>query len=160
MKRNTREILFFMASFLLFFLMVKLNDFWIGKFMMNQDVILSVSALCFTLVLVGVYYIANLHSLSENFWDVSPGAQCRGGPYTWQGNSERSKMCRSMAETPEGRAVISSYSCPSGYNGVPKIPFVFAPLSGDDWKNEQCTKDSDVLQDVGLCGFENQVVHN
>jgi hypothetical protein len=75
---------------------------------------------------------------SEKFWDVSDYAKCRGGSYMWQGDSSEAKMCQALASTPEGRCAISSYNCPKGYNGIPKLPFEYTPLTNDEWRNERC----------------------
>ena len=87
-----------------------------------------------------ISYIILLHS-KENFWDVSPAAKCKSGNwYNWQGSDPISEECRALSETEEGQCEISAYSCPNGYNGTPKIPFVYSNLSNDDWHNERCDK--------------------
>jgi len=93
----------------------------------------------FTLLVVGIFYLANVGSCElENFWDVSLGAKCKGGPYMWQGDDEISKECRALASTKEGQCIIKSYNCPTGYVGTPSLPFVYTPLSGDNFENERC----------------------
>ena len=49
---------------------------------------------------------------SEKFWDVSAAARCKGGKYMWQGSSPDAVRCRQLAESPQGRTMISSYNCP------------------------------------------------
>lgn len=138
MKRTVRETLFFITFFALFFLAVKLYEFWCDSSKkINPNIPLIIVSILFTLIIIVVYYFGHLH-FKEDFWDVSPFAKCKGGPYMWQGDSENARMCRSFAETPEGRCGISSYDCRKGYDGQPMLPFIYTPLSNDKWANERC----------------------
>lgn len=157
-KRSMREVVFFIFTFLLFYLSVSIAKFWIKHIQNHSEIIYLIVGLVYTLVLVAVYYLANLNGTNEGFWTVSPAARCRGGPYMWQGDSETAKMCRKMAETPEGRCAISSFNCPTGYDGIPKTPFYYSPLSDDNWQNERCVDRPDCpCNETGLCSMENQV---
>jgi|LauGreDrversion4_2_1035121.scaffolds.fasta_scaffold458999_2 hypothetical protein len=157
MKKSTRETLFFIIVFLLFYLAVKLQHYWLHKTQMNKDVATFIVGGLFTLCLVSIFFLANLQT-KEDFWDVSDYAKCKGGAYFWQGDSPTSKMCRELAETPEGRIGISSYNCPTGYVGQPGLPFYYSPLSGDKWTNERCENIPNCKGvDVGLCSLEKQV---
>ena len=127
---------------------------------LSWELCYTLLSLLFTLIMIGVYYFSKLNKTSseEGFWDVSAGARCKGGPYFWQGDSETAEMCREMAESPEGRCEISSYNCPTGYNGQPKLPFVYTPLSGDNYQNERCDdRPTCPCKDDGLCSFDKQV---
>jgi hypothetical protein len=157
-KRSTREIIFFILAFLLFFLAVKLGGFWIEKgHKMNPDMVFIIIGIVYTLSLVAIQYLAKLNCTSEGFWDVSPYAKCKGTEYMWQGNSEEAKMCRELADTPEGRCGISSYNCPKGYNGQPMLPFYYTPISDDSWQNERCDdKPTCPCVDTGLCSMQAQ----
>lgn len=159
-RRTTSEIIFFIIMFLLFFLTMKLNEFWIKKGgNLHPNLSYMITGLLFTLLMLAIWYLAKLNgSSSEGFWDISAGAKCKGGPYMWQGDSETAMMCKEMASTPEGRCEISSYNCPTGYTGTPKAPFVYSPLSNDEWQNERCeNRPTCPCKDVGLCGMEKQV---
>ncbi len=134
-KKSYREIIFFVVMFCLAFLSLK---YAVMKIEMSRTEIYIFTALIFTGVMVGIFFAASLNESSENFWDVSPAALCKGGPYMWQGDSETAKMCRAMADSKDGRCSIASYNCPTGYIGTPKIPFYYSPLSDDNWKNERC----------------------
>jgi hypothetical protein len=152
-------MVFFILVFLMFFLSVKLAKYVIGHSNMPNNAVYILVGIIHTLILVSFYYLAKLHGNNkEGFWDVSDYAQCKGGPYFWQGDSETAKMCRQFAETPEGRCGISSYNCPTGFVGTPKQPFYYTPLSDDQWKNEQCEdKPNCPCEDTGLCGMVKQV---
>jgi hypothetical protein len=76
---------------------------------------------------------------NTNLLEISPAKRCRGGPYTWQGNSERAKMCRKLASTRDGMNLIKSYQCSCGFIGLPKRPFKFTPESNDNWENTRCS---------------------
>lgn len=156
-KKSTRELIFFVLIFLLFFLLVKLSKYWENKTGMREDLSLILGGLVFTLLIVSIFFIAKLQP-KENFWDITPPATCAGGPYFWQGNDENSKMCRKLASTPEGMIAISSYNCPTGYVGRPGLPFYYSPLSDDNWQNERC-EDRPTCKgvDVGMCSMEKQV---
>lgn len=157
-KKTVRELIFFILLFLLFFLVKKLADFWISKGT-PADYTYIGAGLLYTLVMVGIFFLAKLQTSKENFWDVSEFAQCKGGPYMWQGDSEQATMCRKLAETPEGRCGIASYNCPTGTIGTPSLPFIYTPLSGDDWSNERC-EDKPTCgcpYDQGLCSGEKSV---
>jgi hypothetical protein len=156
-KRSVREIIYFILIFLIFFLAVKLAQFWLEKSNMNFDMAYLIVGLLYTLVMVALFFLAKLQT-KEGFWDVSDAAKCKGGPYFWQGDSQTSQMCREMAKTPEGKVAISGYNCPSGYVGQPGLPFYYSPLSDDNWKNERCEDMPDCPDvDVGLCSLQKQI---
>jgi len=73
-----------------------------------------------------------------NAFSISPGALCRGGPYMWQGDSKRAKMCKDMASTDEGRCQMSKFNCPIGYNGMPSVPIEFTSNSDSSWSGVRC----------------------
>lgn len=160
MKRSTREILFFILVFLLFFISVKLVGNYVNKNMItNRNMVYGIAGVIFALVTIGFYYVAKLTcSSSENFWDISPFAKCKGTEYMWQGDSDEAKFCRALADTPEGRCGISSYNCPKGYVGQPSLPFYYTPVSDDNWQNERCDNAPTCpCKDVGLCSMEAQL---
>ena len=158
-KRTVREVIFFVLAFLLYYLSVSIANYWINHMKKSHSqAIYLLIGLVYRLVLVAVYYLANLNNTNEGFWTVTPAGRCRGGPYMWQGDSQTAKMCRDMAETKEGRCAISSYNCPTGYEGVPKVPFYYTPLSNDMWQNERCMDIPNCpCQETGLCSMDNQV---
>ena len=84
-------------------------------------------------------------------WEISAGKLCRGGPYTWQGNSPRAKMCRQLASTQKGRDEINRYDCGAGYTGMPGGRFRFTPISNDFWNNTRCDQASSCnVEDNGI----------
>jgi hypothetical protein len=125
----------------------------------HPDLVKGAIAIMYSLILFAIYYLAKLTcSSSENFWHVSDASQCKGGPYFWQGDSDEAKMCRQMAKTKEGKIAISSYNCPTGYNGAPSLPFYYTPVSDDKWKNERCNNEPTCNGvDVGMCSMVKQV---
>jgi hypothetical protein len=151
-----RQIIFFVIAFCLYYLSVTSQNNLVNIHPILGNVFIL--SLVYTGILVGTYYLARLNMCSENFWDVSQYAKCKGGPYMWQGDSPEAKMCRELASTEQGRCGISSYNCPSGYIGTPKLPFYYSPLSNDQWKNERCeNREKCGCVDTGLCGMEKQV---
>lgn len=149
-KRSSRQVIFFVLVFLMFFLAVKIGQLWLARLSnLNHDIIFIIIGLAYTCSIIGFYYLAKINTSSEGFWEVSPAARCKGNWYMHQGDSESAKMCQEMAETPEGRAEISSYNCPTGYIGVPKVPFVYTPLSDDNWQDERIMEEpKPTLKDV------------
>lgn len=141
-KKTVRESLYFvlMASILYLFLRIGSGWGWFRNFSLyNPNVAEIIFAVVYTLIMLGIYLLSNINNNHEGFWDVSAGAQCKGGNwYNWQGDDPTSKMCRELAKTKEGRYQIASHSCPKGYEGTPKIPFEYTPLSNDRWQNERC----------------------
>jgi len=138
-KKSVREAIFFLLVYLLFFLGAKVIEYWSKQGKMRADFIYIIVGVIYTLVILGVFYLAKLQDgTKENFWDVSPGAKCRGGLFFAQGDSEEATQCRELASTPEGRCEIASYTCPTGFIGTPNLPFIYTPVSGDDWTNERC----------------------
>jgi hypothetical protein len=156
-KKEIREILYFLLAFLMFYLCVKLKDWTYKTSGISNDIAIISCGILFSIILIFLFYITKINS-NEGFWDISPPALCKGGPYFWQGDSPISKMCREMASTPEGRIAISGYNCPTGYVGQPGLPFYYTPISNDNWENERC-EDKPTCKgvDVGLCSFEKQV---
>jgi len=134
MNRVSKEVLFFFVALILFFLMVKGALRYIG----NPDTgMVAVLAVIYSLFILGIMHLLKLQT-TEGFWDVSPAAKCKGGPYMFQGDSPDAKMCRQMMQSEAGRCAIASYNCPVGYNGAPMSTFVYTPLSGDSWEDERC----------------------
>ncbi len=156
MNQKKREVIYFLLLFLLFFLAVKLVNFWKNNMELNIDIIIIIVGLIYVSITVGIFFLAKLQT-NENFWDVNQYAKCKGGPYFWQGDSENSKRCRELASTPEGRIGLSGYNCPTGYVGQPGLPFYYTPLSDDSWNNERCEDLSTCKgNDVGQCSFTKQ----
>ena len=158
MPKVNSIVLFFILVFVLYFLTVQVARYLISEKDFNHNTAYMLSGMLYTLLILFAYRVAKVGGTSEGFWDVSDYAQCKGGPYFWQGDSPTAKRCRELASTPEGRCGISSYNCTTGYVGTPKLPFYYTPLSDDEWKNEQCDdKPTCPCKDVGLCGMEKQV---
>lgn len=86
----------------------------------------------------GIHYEIGTTELYDGQFSVTPGKLCRGGPYTWQGNSKRAQMCRNMYNTTEGKEQIDRYKCGSAYTGMPGRGFKYTPLSGPGWENQRC----------------------
>lgn len=141
-KKSTRRVLFFVLVFVLFYLTCQLMRYVIEKRRVKKpQAVYLLGALVYTFIITAIYHISGLHHSSEGFWQLSPGARFKGADwYTCQGDSPEAQECRKLLSSPEGRCQIASYSCPTGYSGVPKIPFVYTPLSNDEWKNERCMK--------------------
>ena len=100
--------------------------------------IVMISSIIFSLFFVGYMQLTGLLKEGFNFCP-SPGPKlCRGGPYMWQGDSERAKYCRKLAATPEGDAQIKRYECGKGMIGMPGCGFKYTPMSDDCWRNQRC----------------------
>ena len=158
MKRSTREIIFFILVLLSFFLAIKSSRFIIKKYNYSSNTAYIYTSIIYTIFIIVFYYIAKLHSVNhEPFWDVTDYAQCKGGPWFWQGDSELSKKCRELANTPEGRLRLSNYNCPTGYKGQPGALFYFSPQSNQNWTNEQCMDiKKPQKMEQGLCSMNQQ----
>jgi hypothetical protein len=151
MLKKNKEILFFVLVFLLFFISVKVTMYK-GMPNVNKEYVYIGVGLAYALILASLYFALKVDS--EGFWDITPGAMCKGGMYMMQGDSEEAKMCRQMAETPEGRCAIASYNCAKGLNGVPSREFVHTNLSDDNYQNTSCDKGATCgcSEDTGMCG--------
>lgn len=150
MDIHTRRTMFFTLVFLIFFLVVKLQGYWMDGDNYDPTVTSILIGCIYTLIIIILYYIAGLNC-SEGFWDVTPSAKCKGGSYMWQGDSETAKMCRELDSTPEGKCQIGAYNCAKGFNGVPRLPFVYSHLSDDQYRNERCV-------DKESCGCQNTLM--
>lgn len=151
MKRSSRQLIFFILLFLIFFLSMKSGNMWLrSKNAPEQDTVYILVGLCFTVCMISIYYLAKLDKTHEKFWDVSPAARCKGGKYMWQGSSPEAVRCRALADSPQGRAMISAYNCPKGFIGVPKAPFTYTALSDDNWQDARTMNSDDIqLTDTG-----------
>lgn len=65
----------------------------------------------------------------ETYFDISLAKLCKGGPYTWQGNSERAQKCRALYSTPEGKVFLDSTGCGYGLKGMERADFQYNPVS-------------------------------
>jgi len=105
----------------------------------TKGLYVGMSAFMFTLIFIGYSKITGLFNNEGFNYCPSPGPKlCRGGAYTWQGDSKRAKYCRKLASTPEGLDQINRYNCGDGFNGMPGNGFKFTPISNDCWRNERC----------------------
>lgn len=146
MEKTVKYVLFFILVALLYYTTFKAtrslqqtND--------SETTLIAVSV-GFGFILTIILLVNNS---SEHYWDITPAAQCKGGEYMWQGDSETAKMCRHLAESPDGRRGIASYNCPTGYNGAPSAPFDYAPISDDEWKNARCSANTRSAEPNGKC---------
>jgi len=152
MKRSSRELIFFALLFLIFFLSVKTGKFWTTSGNApSEDVVYLLIGISYMCIMIGIFHLANLSkSPSEPFWDISPAAKCKGGKYMWQGSSAAAVKCRELADSPQGRAMISAYNCAKGFIGVPKKPFQYTALSDDNWQDKRTEDSPDIeLSDTG-----------
>lgn len=140
---TTRRILFFCLLYILFYLSVKLDMYAKDRGFIKAYPDLRVLAvgLVFIGIAVFIYYISRISEVKDEYrmLEISQGALCRGGPYMWQGNSEQAKMCRALAETPEGRCKIAAFNCPTGFDGMPKVPMDYSSDSDSNWTGVKCS---------------------
>jgi hypothetical protein len=124
----------------------------------NKNKIYGMLLFMTIIFILSIYgYISATKLFNENYthskkcnMDIN-GRLCRGGPYTWQGDSPRAKACRKLASTPEGQEQIQRFECGKGYTGYPGRGFKFTPLSNNNWENERC-KDLSIgsVEDNGI----------
>ena len=103
----------------------------------NKMIIVFISSVLFSLFFLGYTQLTKLFK-KESFHFSSGAKTCRGGPFMWQGSSEKAKYCQNLASTPEGKKEIDSYECGTGYKGLPGRSFEFTPMSNSIRKNEMC----------------------
>jgi hypothetical protein len=152
MNRSNREIIFFVLVFLVFYVVHKFSDQILQKLGLKGDIgILSIGVI-YALLIIGFYHLANLKGSNEGFWDVSLPAQCGGDPFFFGGDTELSKRCKALAETPDGRIAMEGQRCPLGNVGRPGLPYFYSSISDDSWKNERCQdRPKCPLEETGGC---------
>ena len=141
-----QEIIFFVLTFILFYLSISMYDNVkdIDSLKKYKLLLPFVFSLIFIFFLIGFYYFlefdrsCTVDTESYQMLELSRGAICKGGPYMAQGDSERAKMCRELQESPEGKCEINSYNCAKGYRGQPGGMFQFNPESDARWENTRC----------------------
>ena len=159
-----RQGIFFALVFLLFYLVSRVASSFIAKDDESDRVMITmIASLVYAGILIIIFYTAGICDTKDGYkkfshysslgdedsgggpkaFTISPGAMCRGGAYMYQGNDERSKMCRAMAKTPEGRCAIAKFNCPNGFTGMPKVPLEFTSNSDSCWSGVRC-KDGNV----------------
>lgn len=139
--KKVREMIFFLLLPFLYYFSGKVVNYWVIDSNIPYEKSLLYMSIIFAILIFVIFSLMKTGVNQENFWDIDPGARCKGGAYMHQGDSETSRMCRAMAKTNEGRCAIASYQCPTGYIGSPRAPFVYTPVSDDNWKNEMCMHD-------------------
>lgn len=117
----------------------------------KKGAIIFIASVIFSLFFVGYSQLTGLFKEGFNFCP-SPGPKlCRGGAYTWQGNSPRAEYCRALASTPLGEAEIKSYECGKGFYGMPGGGFKDTPMSDACWNNELCNNpDESYIRSNGI----------
>lgn len=157
MERTKREIIFFILIFLIFYLVVKFSHIF-KRFKLSPEMIIILSGIIFTAIIFFIYNLSRLKS-QENFWDVSLASQCGPDSFFWKnGNSELSKKCRELAETPEGRVALFGQRCPYGQVGKQGLSFYYDVISDDSWQNSRCkNKVNCPLIDNGECLTDRQL---
>jgi len=151
MNQSSREVLFFIFAAVLFFALIVIVHTQYNKDKGLPYGMTAILAIVYTLILVFVFYIGKIEGregFADKFWDISPAAQCKGGPYMHQGDDPQSKMCRRLMASEKGRCAIAAFNCPVGYNGAPMNKFVYTPLSNDSYENERCQPDKEEGCDV------------
>lgn len=135
-KTIFKEVIFFVLVFASFYIGCRITKVW-----RTSDVSILIVGTVVTGLLATIYYLAKINQHTDNYraFEISPGAMCRGGSYMWQGDSARAKMCQQMNSTPEGKCAISRFNCPTGYNGMPRIPFDFTSNSDSTWSGVRCS---------------------
>lgn len=138
-KQKIRFVVFLLLVFFLFFLFVKAYEYsLIVNSIGSKDIkLFGVSAL-YTIIIIGLFYLARLHAPHEGFTEPIKPCMCKGGAYLYQGDSARSQMCRELLSTEQGRKLASDCQCKSGQAGRPGILFNYTPDSNNQWENERC----------------------
>lgn len=133
---KVKEVVFFLMMFFLFFLMTKFAHYMNKKVNMNNNLQLVLVSLLYTLLVASVYYLASINSVIDNYrmLEISPAAKCSLGPGFV--DEKTAKECQKLAQTPEGRAELASYSCPRGQYGRDYAPFEYTNLSNNCWQND------------------------
>ena len=138
---STNKVIFFIMLGLFFMLFFYLTGFCYLRTdptsSIKRMVVVLLASVIFSLLFVVYTQLTDLFK-KEGFHFTSGAKKCRGGPYMWQGSSEKAKFCRNLASTPEGADEINSYQCNTGYTGMPGCNFKFTPMSNDLWQNEMC----------------------
>lgn len=143
MGKRFSEIIFFILLalvYIIFFLAT--NYFYVDKTSFFKKVpLLVISSVIFSLFFFGYTQLTNLFN-NENFkhYSSSSAKLCKGGPYMWQGNSNRAKFCRNLYSTPQGKYEIDRIDCGSGFTGMRGHDFEFTPVSDGCWCNKRCDK--------------------
>ena len=147
-----RRMIFFVITFLMYFMVTKLYE----KIIPTSNFNLIITGLMFTLAIFGLFYLTRMDregyteytgvgvdlsrgsgyvsgqvkgcSAPHDLFTVSPGKLCRGGWYMNQGDSCRAKMCQKLASTKEGQEELTRYNCGPGFNGMPGCGFEYTPM--------------------------------
>jgi len=137
LKIRDKKIIFFTICYLLFFLLCKLSFLWSQKTNINLNISIVLSGILFVVILGCVFYFSKIGKETDEKWDLSIGAKCKGGNYFRQGDSMLSKICRELDKTEEGKEILRKYNCPKGTVGQPGKLFEFSHLSNENWQNER-----------------------
>lgn len=137
---STKEIIFFVLTFLVLFFFSKSALYLGPKLKLGNTVTLLVTSFVGVLLLLLVYKFGKIaHCQADQFhFEVSKPKLCAGYPYMQSSASpEVQDYCRKLFSTPEGRAEFAQMNCPTGYNGRP-VHWNRTPMSNDMWENEMC----------------------
>lgn len=135
---QTRELLFFLLLGLAYMLGFKVSDYMMVHIpKKHRNVVYAGLSLVLVSLSFLVYESFGICENSEKF-TVSPEKMCKGGAYMHQGDDPKSRMCREMMESEEGRALIQQAKCPLGNVGLKGRPFEYTPLSDSNWRNARC----------------------
>ena len=126
---NDKKIAFIMLiSVCYFFFNITTSKFIKTSAVTDTKKILFVSTLLFAFLTYVLIDITGIIRAEEAYKPVNIDPRlCQGGPYMWQGDTDRAINCRQLASTPEGLAQIQKLSCGSGYSGMPLNDFDFTP---------------------------------
>lgn len=142
-KAATRQLIFFVLVFLLFYLSTKAGHALYKNYPnLSGDTGILITGAIFTFIIIIIYYLAKMNQNVDGYqaFNLSPGAACKGSSYLFQGDDETSKYCRGLAETPDGRCAIASFNCPAGFEGAPKQTKDWEYTSNSDscWSGVKC----------------------
>jgi hypothetical protein len=129
----SKEILFFVVVFILFFIFVRGGCLTAERLKFNPIIgLISTSAL-YTLSIVLVYYLSVRRIWKDGFtFEVTPAKLCAGGPYMYSSNPQLKKLCSHITNQE-----IAQVACGPGFHGRP-VHWERSTMSNDKWENNMC----------------------
>ena len=141
---NIKTIIFFLIMLFLFILAVRGCSYVLSIYTnINEDLKVFLVGMIYTSIIITLFYTGKICGSNENYEkpnDVLP-CMCKGGEYMYQSDSEKSRKCRQLFSTKEGRKIIEDSECKKGNGGRPNALFNYTPDSDGEWKNKRCEND-------------------
>lgn len=128
---DTKEIIFYVLIFLIFYIFSKTSIFVSENLKINQDIII----LLFGVIFAAIFYLSKpiINNIDNFHFEVTPEKMCDGGSYMYSSDPQKQKLCGQFS-----KADLAKYECPGGLDNGRPVWWNRSNDTNTEWKNTMC----------------------